>query len=201
MKKKTIVIDLDRCIGCYSCEVSCKMENNIDLGVYYNKVLTIGPTGKFPDLEMYFLPSLCQSCDDAPCVAVCPTGASHINKDGVILVDHEKCIGCLLCMSACPYHARSFNKNTEVVEKCTLCSHLTSADDEPACVKACCAKARFVGDINDPDSNVSKAIKVAGKENVHSMPDAGNHPTARYILHKKTAKWQDKKSWQFFPED
>lgn len=199
MKKKTMVIDLDRCIGCYACEVSCKMENNVDLGVTYNKVLTMGPTGTFPKLEMYYLPSVCQSCYDAPCVEVCPTEASYINEDGAILVDKSKCIGCLSCMEACPYGARSFNKKTEVVEKCTLCSHLTGGDS-PACVKACCSKARFVGDIEDPDSTVSRAIKAAGAGNVYAMPNEGNRPTVRYILHNKTAKWQERKNWRFFPE-
>lgn len=194
-----MVIDLDRCIGCYSCEVSCKMENNVDLGVTYNKVLTIGPTGTFPKLEMYYLPSLCQSCKDAPCVEVCPTNASYVDENGVILVDKEKCIACMSCMDACPYGARSFNKNTQVVEKCTLCEHL-KGDEEPACVKACCAKARFVGDADDPNSIVNKKIREAGEENVHSMPDEGNKPTVKYILHKKTAKWQERKKWQFFPE-
>ncbi|GAB1535382.1 4Fe-4S dicluster domain-containing protein [Geovibrio sp. ADMFC3] len=199
MKKKTLVIDLDRCIGCYSCEISCKNENLIDLGVYYNKVQTMGPSGKFPDIEMYYLPTVCQSCKNAPCVEVCPTGASYINDEGVILIDKAKCIGCLACMSACPYGARSFNVGVGVVEKCTLCDHL-KAPDKPACVKACCAKARFVGDIEDPDSDVSKAIKAAGKENVHSLPDSGNGPTVRYILHDKTAKWINKEQWKFFPD-
>lgn len=199
MKKKTMVIDLDRCIGCYSCEVSCKMENSVDLGVTYNKVLSMGPVGTFPEVEMYFLPTICQSCKDAPCVEVCPTEASYINEDGVILVDKTKCIGCLSCMEACPYGARSFNKNTEVVEKCTLCAHM-KGDEKPACVKVCCAKARFVGDIDDPNSEISLKLKEAGAENVHSMPNEGNNPTVKYILHKKTAKWQDRKNWKFFQQ-
>jgi Fe-S-cluster-containing dehydrogenase component len=199
MKKKSMLIDLDRCIGCFSCEVACKNENNIDLGIQWNKVFTIGPTGVFPDLEMYFLPSLCQACDSAPCVAVCPTGASHVNAEGVILVDHQKCIGCMACITACPYKARSFNTKSAVVEKCTLCDHL-KAPDKPACVKACCAKARFVGDFDDPGGEIQQRIKKAGEKNVHALPDAGNSPTVRYILSEKTAKWHDRKTWVFFPE-
>jgi Fe-S-cluster-containing dehydrogenase component len=76
------------------------------------------------------------------------------------------------------------------VEKCTLCRHLQEVGEKPACVKVCCAKARFFGDIDDPKSDVSKAVAAAGAENVHSMPDAGNHPTVRYILHKKNGEWQ-----------
>ena len=191
MTQKTLVIDLDRCIGCYACEIACKTENNVPLGVYYNKVLTIGPTGEYPDIHMYNIPTVCQNCRDAPCVKVCPTAASYYTDDGQVLIDHEKCIGCRMCMAACPYGARSYNQDTKVVEKCTLCRHLQEVDSLPACVKACCAKARYFGDIDDPESDVSKAVAAAGPENVHSMPDKGNHPSVRYILHPKTGKWSD----------
>ena len=179
MAQKTLVIDLDRCIGCHACEVACKQENGVPLGVYYNKVLSIGPLGKFPDIKQYFLPSVCQVCKDAPCLKVCPTGATYRTEDGQILVNKEKCIGCKMCMAACPYGARSYNPEKNVVEKCTLCHHLQEIGEQPACVKVCCAKARFL-----------KAIAAAGPENVHSMPDSGNKPTVRYILHKKNAEWQ-----------
>ena len=188
MAQKTLVIDLDRCIGCFACEVACKNENNVPLGVYYNKVLSIGPVGKFPDLKQYFLPTVCQNCREAPCVKVCPTGASFKTEDGQVLVDKEKCIGCKMCIAAC----RSFNPENKVVEKCTLCRHLQEVGEQPACVKACCANARLFGDIDDPQSDVSKAIAAAGEENVHSMPDSGNHPSVRYILHKKTGEWVSK---------
>ncbi|MDY3116078.1 MAG: 4Fe-4S dicluster domain-containing protein [Sutterella sp.] len=190
MSQKTLVIDLDRCIGCYACEVACKQENHVPLGMQYNKVFTIGPMGKFPEVKSYFLPAVCQVCKNAPCVTVCPTGASYRTEDGQILINKEKCIGCKLCMKACPYGARSFNEQTKVVEKCTLCNHLQAIGEQPACVKVCCARARFFGDIDDPQSDVSKAIAAAGPENVHTLPDTGNHPTVRYILHAKTAPWQ-----------
>lgn len=190
MTQKTLVIDLDRCTGCFACEVACKQENHVPLGMHYNKVLSIGPVGTFPDVKQYFLPAVCQVCENAPCVTVCPTGASYRAEDGQIMINKEKCIGCKLCMAAYPYGARSYNEKTHVVEKCTLCNHLQAVGEEPACVKVCCAKARFFGDIDDPESPVSKAVKAAGPENVHTLPDSGNKPTVRYILHKKTAPWQ-----------
>jgi Fe-S-cluster-containing dehydrogenase component len=191
--RKTLAIDLDRCIGCYTCEVSCKQENGVALGLSWNKVLTVGPSGRYPDVQMYFLPTMCQECEDPPCVKTCPTGASYKRPDGIVLIDKAKCIGCQLCMKACPYGARSFNTETKVVEKCTLCLHLQEAGDKPACVKSCVAKARFFGDADDPNSDVSKALKAAGSDNVHSLPELGNNkPSVRYILHPKTAKWTQK---------
>ena len=129
MTQKTMVIDLDRCIGCFACEMACKQENNVPLGVHYNKVLSIGPMGKFPDLTQYFLPTVCQHCKDAPCVKVCPTGATYQTEDGQVLVNKEKCIGCKYCMMACPYGVRQFNEDAGVVQKCTLCAQITADGD------------------------------------------------------------------------
>lgn len=191
MSQRTMVVDLDRCIGCKSCEVACKQENGVILGCVWNKVLTVGPTGTFPKVEMYFLPAMCQQCKDAPCVRVCPTGASYKAEDGVILVNKETCIGCQYCMMACPYGVRSFNQETKVVEKCTLCTQLQAVGEQPACVKNCPAKCRFVGDIDDPNSEVAKVISKAGSDSVHVLPDVGNHPSARYVLHSETAEWKE----------
>jgi Fe-S-cluster-containing dehydrogenase component len=191
MAQKTLVIDLDRCIGCHSCEVACKQENGVSLDVNWNKVLSVGPTGIFPDVEQYFLPTVCQECYKPECVKVCPTGASYKRADGTVLINREICIGCRYCMMACPYGVRNFNKEKKVVEKCTLCTHLTDAGGNPACVKACCGSARFYGDIDDPNSEVSRVLREAGSDSVHKLPDPGNHPSVRYILHRKIATWKE----------
>ena len=191
MKKITFVIDLDRCIGCHGCEIACKNENNIALGEYWNKVVERGPFGEYPDLEMYFLPTMCQQCQDAPCVNVCPTGASYRDADGMVLVDKEKCIGCKYCMMACPYGVRSWSPSEHVVEKCTLCGQLTSVGEEPKCVAACCASARFYGDLDDPNSDASKALAAAGADSVHRLKDVGNGPQTAYILSAKYAEWKE----------
>jgi Fe-S-cluster-containing dehydrogenase component len=191
-KKMTLVIDADRCFGCRGCEVACKQENGVALGSYWTKVKDIGPSGKYPDLQMYFLPTFCQACHTPECVKACPTGASYQRpEDGIVLIDREKCIGCRYCIMACPYEARTFNKEMRVVEKCTMCAHLQAVGDRPACVKACSAQARFFGDLNDPNSDVSRALREAGSGSVHSLPDAGNQPSVRYILHRKTAEWKE----------
>ena len=191
MGQKTLVIDLDRCIGCRGCEVACKQENGVGLDVYWNKVHNVGPSGKYPDVEFYFLPTVCQQCTEPECVKVCPTGASYKHDgDGIILIDKEKCISCRYCIMACPYEARSFNQEMKIVEKCTLCIQLQQIDEKPACVKNCAGAARYFGDIDDPDSEVSQALKQAGSDSIHTMPDVGNHPSVRYILHRKTATWK-----------
>lgn len=191
MSRPTLVIDLNRCTGCYSCQVSCKFENGLGLGQRWNRVLTVGPSGKFPNVEMYWLPTQCQQCEDAPCVHVCPTGASYRNEDGVVLVDKSKCIGCKYCMMACPYGVRHYNEKENFVEKCTLCYQRTSAGDEPMCVRCCNAKARFYGDLDDPDSDASKRLAAADPKDVHRLADVGNKPTCAYILSEKYAKWRD----------
>lgn len=190
MKKNIMVVDLDRCIGCKACQVACKMENGVALGASRNQVLAIGPTGVFPDLEMYFLPMMCQQCEEPVCVQVCPTGASYKrSEDGLVLIEKEKCIGCKSCMNACPYEANIFNNELRVTDKCTLCEHLQKIGEEPACVKICAGSALIFGDINDPESKVSKAIKAAGEENVYSLRNFDNDPSTKYIL--RNAKWVD----------
>lgn len=192
--RRCLVVNLDRCSGCDSCVAACKYENSIGLGTYWNRVVTVGPSGDFPDIEMYWIPSQCQQCENPSCVHVCPTGASYRDeKTGVVLVDKAKCIGCQYCVYACPYGVRMLNEDAKVVEKCTLCNHLTADGKElPACVLACCTGARFFGDLDDPDSDVSKELAKYGDECIHQLPDpSGNKPLTRYILSPETATWKE----------
>ena len=193
MARNCIVVNLDRCTGCFGCEVACKMENGVALGERWSKVLTVGPVGEYPDMTRYALPTMCQQCENAPCVSVCPTGASYRDEDGVVLVDKEKCIGCKYCMMACPYGVRSFNEEEKVVEKCTLCSHRTAdGSGLPNCVVCCATGARFYGDLDDPNSDVSKELAKYSDDCIHTLPDsAGTVPATRYILSPKFAAWKE----------
>ena len=194
--RNCLVINLDRCTGCDTCVAPCKFENNIGLGTYWNRVIPVGPSGDYPHLEQYWLPVQCQQCENAECVKVCPTGASYRDPDtNVVLVDKSKCIGCLYCMMACPYGVRSFNEEEKVVEKCTLCSHLTAGGKGlPNCVVTCTTGTRFYGDLDDPGSDASKELAKYDDECVHTLPDAsGSRPATRYILSPKVAAWKELK--------
>ena len=188
MTQYAIATDLNRCVGCLSCMVACKAVNNVPIGSYWNKVLRIGPSLKegatsSHDVEMYYLPVSCQHCDNPECVSVCPTGASYKRDDGVVLVDHSKCIGCQYCVMACPYGVRAYDtsKDKGVIEKCTMCAHLIDKGEKPACVKHCPGQARKFGDLDDPQSDVSK-LRAAKK--TYKLKDVGNHPGVDYAMDK-----------------
>lgn len=191
MRQDVIVVDLDRCIGCRGgCQVACKTEHDIALGESRSKLYNMGPTGTYPDLEMYFIPVMCQQCENPSCVNVCPTGACYKDgEDGVIYINKERCIGCESCKGACPYNAIFMNKEMRIMDKCNICMERREIGEKPACVKNCSGKALYYGDINDAESSVSKIIKEAGEENVHSLKNSGNNPKGRFIL--RNAKWID----------
>lgn len=188
MKQYMILIDLDRCIGCKGgCQVACKSQHGIALGPSRSRLCTMGPTGTYPDLEMYFLPVMCQQCREPSCVDVCPTGACYKDKEsGVIRIDTDICIGCQSCRRACPYDAIAFNKELRVADKCDICAGLREDGETPACVRNCSGRAIYFGDCSNPDSEVSRLMEAAGSDNVYQLLDRGNGPSGRFILRKAT---------------
>jgi molybdopterin-containing oxidoreductase family iron-sulfur binding subunit len=104
-------IDLKKCIGCYSCMIACKQEHFLPPGTFWTRILT-GESGQYPRVRRQSYPVLCNHCKEAPCVEVCPTGASHRRADGIVAIDAEKCVGCRYCVIACPYQQRTLYEDS-----------------------------------------------------------------------------------------
>ena len=190
MKQYTFVIDCDRCIGCKGCQVACKMQNTVALGQGRNKVCTIGPSGVFPNLQMYFMTAMCQQCREPACVEVCPTGACWKDpEDGVIKIDKNMCMGCGSCMRECPYGSIRANKELRVADKCDICAEERERGGVPACVRNCSGSALKFGDLDDPESEVSKLLAATAPEHIHTLPDRATAVSTRYIL--RNADWKD----------
>ncbi len=204
MTKLALVINQKRCIGCQACALSCKMSNNVPDGMMWNRVLSVnadhidGAVGTFPSLSREYLPIACQHCENPACQKVCPTGATYKDDKGRVLIDYDKCIGCRMCMAACPYNARVFNWNEPVrqvgfdygdkdvpvrgkgiMEKCTLCHERTDRGEEPMCVVNCPMRARVYGDLDDPNSEASKLVREGGTYTL--LEEKGTRPQVHYI--------------------
>lgn len=199
MARLGMVIDLKRCIGCNACTIACKAENATPPGVFWSRVLE-REVGKFPSAKRIFLPILCNHCKSPPCKEVCPTGATYQDENGIVLIDYDKCIGCRACMAACPYEVRYFwdDRRTYypgyitpfeavgyakfqvgVVQKCTFCQHRLEQGLEPACVVTCPTNCRFIGDLEDPDSKVSRLI--AERQGSQLLAELGTDPSVYYL--------------------
>lgn len=161
-KHYAFVIDLSRCIDCRACLVACSVENNVPLKHTRIWVQDQGVQGTFPNLSRMFVPYNCMHCDKPACVDVCVSGATYKDKDtGLVMVDQDACIGCGFCVSACPYGVRYINETRGVVDKCNACSQRLDVGLQPACVATCVGKSRMFGDLNDPNSDASKALRNA----------------------------------------
>lgn len=206
-KKLAMVIDLQRCTGCGGCIISCKNENNQQEGFAWSNKIN-RTVGKFPNVRYEYIPTLCNNCENAPCVAACPTRAMHKGYADITMHNPDKCIGCRSCIAACPYGVIYFNdkkphrfwgsdkplikngtssarevvekvkgrslpyynpdreksttasgiRSKGIVEKCTFCDHRVNNGELPYCVLRCPAKARIFGDINDPNSEVTRLV-------------------------------------------
>jgi molybdopterin-containing oxidoreductase family iron-sulfur binding subunit len=197
-----MVVDLTRCRpGCTACMEACRVENNVALhgdkqwdNHWIRKVKLKAKHDAESEEKDVLL--LCNHCDNPPCAQVCPVQATYKRDDGIVIVDHHRCIGCRYCMIACPYNARQFNfKDNEdwtnkqqpkrshgVAEACTLCAHRLDVGGLPACVEACQnvgATALFVGDLNDPASEVSGLVATRAVKRIR--PDLGTEPKVYYI--------------------
>ncbi|HIN58899.1 MAG TPA: 4Fe-4S dicluster domain-containing protein [Gammaproteobacteria bacterium] len=192
-----MLVDATRCVsGCDACVKACATEHGLEMtdrpeidAQWIRKVDLIDEnTGR-----EISLPVMCQHCEDAPCVAVCPTGASFRREDGIVLVNKHTCIGCRYCMMACPYKARSFihinlvgqrthsPRGKGTVESCTFCVHRVDRDREPACVEACTAaghQALLFGDLSDNEGELAHRLSEVQTQQLRS--DLGTNPGVHY---------------------
>jgi len=169
------VIDQTKCIGCHACTTACKSENEVPLSVTRTYVKSVD-VGLFPQARRAFQVTRCNQCEDAPCVAACPTGAMFTRPDGIVDFDKDACIGCKACMAACPYDAIFINPEDHSAEKCNFCAHRIDAGLEPACVVVCPTQAILVGQAGD-----SPAAGIAAREPVAvRRPEKGTRPKLFY---------------------
>ena len=178
MARLGMVIDTRLCVGCMDCVVACKTENGTPEGMNRDWI-THALTGRYPTLSLTIRSERCNHCDDPPCVACCPTGASHVHDwGGVVLVDKDECIGCKACLASCPYDARCVHPDG-YADKCTFCIHRVEHGLLPACVSVCPARAMAFGDLDDPNSEVSR--RLASRKHHVLQPEAGTGPRVFYL--------------------
>jgi Fe-S-cluster-containing dehydrogenase component len=203
------MVDVSACIGCGNCCVADRKENNVPEGQYrtwveryvidmMNQIYVDSPNGGEKGYantplhetikevkEAFFVPKLCNMCDEPSCTQVCPVAATFTTPDGFVLVDKEHCVACGYCIQACPYGVRFINEETKTADKCTWCYHRVRKGKLPACVNACPTGARKFGDLNDPQSEVFKIYHSASRLRVLKK-DLGNEPQLYYInLHEE----------------
>jgi phenylacetyl-CoA:acceptor oxidoreductase 27-kDa subunit len=215
MTRWGMVIDLHRCIGCYSCVIACREEHFVPREIFFNRVL-ISEKGKFPSVQKIILPTQCNHCKEAPCVKVCPTGASTKREDGIVMVDDKKCVGCRYCGVAWPYQQRTpyedgkseyfpgqgltpyeilgkqlYPYKPGTVMKCTFCIERieeglkkglkpgVDREATPACAITCPTQTRVFGDLDDPNSEVSRLITYRKALPLH--PEFDTEPSVYYL--------------------
>ncbi len=177
-KRFAMVINIEKCIGCHACVASCKAENNVPLGVFRTWVEE-HEKGEYPNASLFFAPKLCNQCDKPPCVQACPVKATYRREDGLVLINYEWCIGCGACIQACPYAVRYFDPVKHTADKCTFCVQRVDQGLHPACVDTCVGGARVFGDLNDPNSEVSRLVST--KRVMVLKPQLGTEPQVYYI--------------------
>lgn len=174
-----MAIDTRTCVGCSACVIGCKTENDVAEGFTRDWIVT-RTAGSFPDLDMTIQSERCNHCEDAPCVSVCPTGASYYGPGRTVQVNRDKCTGCKACITACPYDARFIDPRTGGAEKCTFCIHrIENGVPTTACEEVCPTESIVFGDLADPDSKISRLL---GRRVYYTLsPDAGTRPQHYYL--------------------
>jgi tetrathionate reductase subunit B len=184
--KYAMLIDVNRCSVCYSCQMACKDEyvGNVYPPYSYSQTdkqpawirITEIEKGKYPHVKVYAVPGLCMQCEDAPCMKACPVPRCIYKTDtGVVILDPDKCNGCRKCIEACPYEAISFNDDKNICQKCTLCQHKLKEGKEPACIDACPSGVFYL----DEESRVKEMAKKRGARQMN--PELKTGPKIYYV--------------------
>lgn len=189
-KRYGMVIDLTRCVGCQSCSMNCSIENNSPVGQFRTIVAEFEVSGEKnaqnADAFIASLPRICNHCAKPACIDVCPTGASHQRKNGIVKVESVNCISCANCIEACPYDARFLNLDNLLADKCTFCDHRLRVGLLPSCVETCVGGSRIIGDLHDENSNIRQFLKT--HDCVTLVSDLNTEPRVFYYgLHEKIA--------------
>jgi len=180
---KCMVVDITRCIGCYNCQIACKDEH---VGNDWTPYAKPQPEGQFwmkvtelergtvPKVKVDWIPQLCMHCDDAPCIPACPQHAITKRKDGIVIIDPEKCQGTKKCIDACPYGVIYLNDELSIAQKCTMCAHLLDRGwKEPRCVTACPADALIFGEREELKDLIARAEAFPPEDKARSTPEVG----------------------------
>ena len=173
-----MAIDTRKCVGCSDCVVACQTENNVPVGFCRDWVVEV-VDGTYPNVSIELRAERCNHCANSPCVRCCPTGASHFEDGGIVLVEHNKCIGCGACIQACPYDAR-YSHPDGYVDKCTFCIHRVREGKNPACVSVCPTSCMNFGDLDDPNSKIVNVLK--NRKFKSLAPESGTRPHIFYLV-------------------
>ncbi len=190
MARYGMIIDVDKCTGCYSCFLACKDEfcgNNYpgysasqpSKGHYWMKLVAV-ERGAYPKVKLDYIPTPCQQCENASCLAGGTEGAVYKRPDGIVIIDPEKAKGQKDIVSSCPYRVIYWNEEENVAQKCNFCAHLLDQGwKEPRCVETCPTGALVFGDLDEPESEISKKAAAEGAEVLR--PEFGMNPSVCYM--------------------
>jgi Fe-S-cluster-containing dehydrogenase component len=177
-----LVIDTTKCTGCQACVQACNLRNELADEQSYIR----GEVQGDEHLTWYLMVQ-CQHCADPPCATVCPTNATYVRDDAVVLIDEKLCVGCKYCIYACPYDARIYDPARGVADKCWLCLDWVLGGGEPACVQACIPGARLFGRLDDVNSEVRKLVDSGQAKPLH--PEFGTAPAVlKYVIEDPAAQ-------------
>ena len=172
-----MLIDATKCTGCGACRVACQMQWQLPPERFYNR-LEFREKGTYPKVRQEIYPVQCMHCDNPPCQTVCPTNATYKRPDGMVLINPEKCIGCKMCITACPYDVRQINEKG-IVEKCRFCDEYVVKGEQPPCVTTCMNSVRVFGDMDDPKSAIRALLDE--KQVFTLLPHMGTKPRIFYV--------------------